>query len=64
MEEFLAIMREHTLLSCHRYLNTLLATYGAKEAIAPPAALGLIDGCIQRGQDLVAGGANYRIFSP
>ncbi|UOQ75256.1 pyruvate formate lyase family protein [Hymenobacter cellulosilyticus] len=64
-EEFLAIMREHTLLSCHRYLNTLLATYGAKEAIAPsPLLSALIDGCIQRGQDLVAGGANYRIFSP
>src|SRR5690606_23354221 len=24
----------------------------------------LISGCIERGRDLVAGGANYRIFSP
>ncbi|MDB5269092.1 MAG: hypothetical protein JWP58_2132 [Hymenobacter sp.] len=64
-EEFQAIMQQHTLLSCHRYLSSLLANYGNKEPIAPsPLLSALIDGCIQRGQDLVAGGANYRIFSP
>lgn len=59
------ILREHILLGCHRYIHSVLSSYGNKEGIAPsPLLSGLIAGCIERGRDLVAGGANYRIFSP
>lgn len=64
-EQFWSILREHVLLGCHRYLSGLLANYGNKADFAPsPLLSALIGGCIEKGRDLVAGGANYRIFSP
>lgn len=64
-DELWRVLVNHILLSCHRYLSSLLTNYGNKEGIAPsPLLSALISGCIERGRDLVAGGANYRIFSP
>lgn len=63
--EFQAIVREHMLLSCHRYLRNLTLNYGNKAAIAPsPLLSALISGCMETGRDLTAGGARYHIFSP
>lgn len=64
-EQLWCVLVDHIMLGCHRYLSSLLANYGNKEDIAPsPLLSALISGCLERGRDLVAGGANYRIFSP
>lgn len=63
--EFQAIVREHMLLGCHRYLKNLTLNYGNKAPIAPsPLLSALISGCMDTGRDLTAGGARYHIFSP
>lgn len=63
--EFQAIVREHMLLGCHRYLKSLTLNYGNKAPIAPsPLLSALISGCMDTGRDVTAGGARYHIFSP
>ncbi|HZQ44643.1 MAG TPA: pyruvate formate lyase family protein [Acidobacteriaceae bacterium] len=63
--EFRAILREHMILSLHRYFHDLYTFYGNKEKIAPsPLLSALIQGCLESGRDLTAGGSNYHIFSP
>ncbi|MCW8140543.1 MAG: peroxidase, partial [Planctomycetota bacterium] len=64
-EELWSILRDHVSLGCHRYVRSVLALYGNKAGVAPsPLLSALIRGCVERGRDLVDGGANYRIFSP
>lgn len=62
---FKEILRKHVLLSCHRYLRSLLSNYGNKRYVCPsPLLSALIHGCVESERDLVAGGAEYHIFSP
>lgn len=64
-DEFLAILRSHLQLACHRYLRNLTTFYGNKAGVAPsPLLSALISGCLESGRDLTAGGARYHIFSP
>jgi pyruvate-formate lyase len=63
--ELWEILREHIKMGCHRYLHNLLTFYGNKGGIAPsPLLSALISGCLEKGQDLVNGGARYHIFAP
>ena len=65
MTDFLAILRSHMLLNCHRYLTNLAQFYGNKADYAPsPLLSALISGCVEKGRDLTEGGSNYHIFSP
>jgi pyruvate-formate lyase len=65
VDTFLAILRSHLLLQCHRYVRNLLTFYGNKAPVCPsPLLSALISGCMDQGRDLTAGGANYHIFSP
>lgn len=64
-DEFCDILSEHMKLAVHRYLRNLTTFYGNKAPIAPsPLLSALISGCMEKGQDLSAGGARYHIFSP
>ena len=64
-DEFWDILKQHILLSCHRYLNDLLTFYGNKAPVAPsPMLSALIGGCLESGRDLTTGGARYHLFSP
>jgi pyruvate-formate lyase len=63
--QFQKILREHMILGLRRYFHDLYTFYGNKEKIAPsPLLSALIQGCLQTGRDLTAGGSNYHIFSP
>jgi pyruvate-formate lyase len=62
---FWSIMRKHLLLSCHRYITSLLTFYGNKADVAPsPLLSALIGGCIESARDIAEGGAKYHVFSP
>lgn len=64
-KEFFQILEKHVQLECHRFFSSLLAHYGNKDTICPsPLLSALIEGCLESGRDLVAGGATYHIFSP
>ncbi|GEP50930.1 dehydrogenase [Flavobacterium noncentrifugens] len=64
-DKFLKLIKEHMVLSCHRYINTLMLNYGNKVNVCPsPLLSAFIGGCIESGRDLTDGGARYHVFSP
>jgi pyruvate-formate lyase len=64
-EELWGTLQRHIKMGCHRYLNNLLMFYGNKTTVAPsPLLSALISGCLEKGRDLVNGGARYHIFAP
>jgi pyruvate-formate lyase len=64
-DEFWKIFLQHLELACHRYLHGVLKYYGEKRTVCPsPLLSALINGCVETGRDLTAGGARYRLFSP
>ena len=64
-ESFWAILEAHIRLSVHRQLAGLLRAYGSKGDVCPsPILSAMIDGCVESGRDLYAGGARYKMFAP
>lgn len=64
-DHFYEIMEEHIWLSLNRQLSGLLHAYGSKARVCPtPILSAMIDGCIESGRDLYAGGARYHMFAP
>lgn len=62
---FWKILEQHMLLGCHKFLHGILSAYGSKEKVSPsPLLSAMINGCIDKGRDLAAGGARYHLFSP
>jgi pyruvate-formate lyase len=62
---FYQIMEKHIWLNVNRQLAGLLRAYGCKGGVCPtPILSAMIDGCIETGRDLYAGGARYHMFAP
>ena len=64
-DEFYAAFRTQLLDQWEKVTLNRIHFYGASYKIAPdPMISAMIDGCIEKGIDLTAGGAQYTIFSP
>lgn len=64
-EQFYQIMEQHIWLNVNRQLSGLFYAYGSKGGVCPtPILSAMIDGCVESGHDLYAGGAKYHMFAP
>lgn len=64
-EELYEAFRKQMDYRCEKMVENRIRFYGASASIAPdPLNSAIIDGCIESGKDLTAGGAKYTIFSP
>lgn len=64
-EEFYGAFKKQLQAKCEQVIENRIRFYGASYKIAPdPMISALIDGCVEKGVDLTAGGAEYTIFSP
>jgi len=64
-EEFYKIFLEHYRYKLIEFYDGMLACYGNLSRVCPsPLLSALIDGCLERGRDLTAGGARYKLLSP
>ena len=64
-EEFYQGFRKQLLHKLVQVTENRIKYYGASYKIAPdPMISAMIDGCVENGRDITAGGAKYTIFSP
>ena len=64
-EEFYQAFQKMLLWKTEEVIKNRIRFYGASYKIAPdPLISAMIDGCVENGKDLTAGGAQYTIFSP
>ncbi|WP_254513666.1 pyruvate formate lyase family protein [Anatilimnocola floriformis] len=65
MEQFWQVLALHLEFDVHHYLHDVMKYYGEKERVCPsPLLSALINGCLESGRDLSAGGARYHLLSP
>lgn len=64
-EEFYGLFLEHYRYKLIDFYAGMLSRYGNLARICPSPLLSpLVDGCIERGRDLTAGGARYKLLAP
>lgn len=64
-ESFYGAFRKQLFRQIENLVANRIKFYGASYKIAPdPLMSAMIDGCVESGKDLTAGGAKYTIFSP
>lgn len=64
-EEFYAAFMEQLVHQWTKVVDNRMQFYGASYKIAPdPMISAMVDGCVETGKDITAGGAQYTIFSP
>lgn len=64
-DEFYGAFKKQLLWQWEKVILNRIRFYGASYKIAPdPMISAMIDGCVESGVDLTAGGAQYTIFSP
>jgi pyruvate-formate lyase/deferrochelatase/peroxidase EfeB len=64
-EEFYSIFLKHYRYKLSDFYDGMLSRYGNLSKVCPSPLLSpLIDGCLDRGRDLTAGGARYKLLAP
>lgn len=64
-DEFYDIFKQHYRLKLISFYNDMLFRYGNLNKFCPsPLLSSLIDGCLESGRDISAGGAKYKILAP
>lgn len=64
-EEFYEIFLKHYRYKLIDFYDTMLSHYGNLSRVCPSPLLSpLIDGCLESGRDLTAGGARYKLLAP
>ncbi len=64
-EEFYRIFLDHYRHKLIDFYHGMLSRYGNLRKVCPSPLLSpLIDGCLERGRDLSAGGARYKLIAP
>jgi pyruvate-formate lyase/deferrochelatase/peroxidase EfeB len=64
-DAFYQVFRDHYRLKLVEFYDGMLSRYGNLSRFCPSPLLSvLIDGCLDRGRDLTAGGARYKILAP
>jgi pyruvate-formate lyase len=64
-EQFYEIFLKHYRYKLIDFYDGMLGRYGNLSKVCPsPLLSALIDGCLERGRDLTAGGAKYKLLAP
>jgi pyruvate-formate lyase len=64
-EEFYELFLKHYRYKLIDFYDGMLSRYGNLSKVCPsPLLSALIDGCLERGRDMTAGGARYKLLAP
>ena len=64
-EEFYGIFLKHYEYKLVDFYDGMLSRYGNLSQVCPSPLLSILfDGCLERGRDLTAGGAHYKLLAP